>query len=115
MLKWMVYYEDWNGKKIEPFNVFRHGGFLNDLRKAAKKVHVREDIKEEKEWFLDQLRRSLGYYYWSKCEWELVLTPWVCREGVKDVKIDVYSQVMMNWEVFSEYVWKNRKELRKNE
>lgn len=113
MLKWYVFTENWNGKKIEKYNIFDHGSFLEDCKKQAKKCHVREDIPEEKEAFLKQLKRDLMYYFWSKCEWEIILSPWIARDGVKEVKIDVYDQVMLNWEVFAEYVWANRKELRK--
>ena len=115
MLEWNVYYESWNDRKIKSFNIFNHGRFLEDLKKAAKKVHIREDIPIEKQMFLDQMRRDLQYYFWSKCEWELVLASWVGREGTEDIKIDVFDQVMLNWPVFSEYVWQNRKELRKKE
>lgn len=112
MLKWYAYYESWNDHEIKPFNIFDHGGVMEDLRKAAKKVHIREDIPEEKEEFLKILKRDLKYYYWSKCEWEIVLTPWVGSGKTKDIKIDVWDQIEMNWDIFSEYVWQNRKELK---
>ena len=115
MLEWNAYYESWNDRKIKSFNIFEHGRLMEDLRKNAKKIHIREDIPSEKEWFLDQLRRDIQYYFWSKCEWELVLAPWVGNGRTQDIKIDVYDQVMLNWPVFSEYVWQNRKELRKKE
>ena len=113
MLKWYAYYESWNDREIKPFNIFDHGGLLEDLQKAAKKVHIREDIPEEKEEFLKTLKRDLMYYYWSKCEWEIILSAWIRSDRVKEVKIDVYDQVMNNWHVFSEYVWANRRELKR--
>ena len=113
MLKWYAYYESWNDREIKPFNIFDHGGVMEDLRKAAKKVHIREDIPEEKKAFLEHLRRSIMYYYWSKCEWEIVLTPWIATDKVQDIKIDVYDQIMLNWDIFSEYVWSNRRELKR--
>ena len=113
MLKWYAYYESWNDREIKPFNIFDHGGVMEDLRKAAKKVHIREDIPEEKEEFLKVLKRILMYYYWSKCEWEIVLAPWIATDKVKDIKIDVYDQIMLNWDIFAEYVWSNRRELKR--
>lgn len=113
MLKWYAYYESWNDREIKPFNIFDHSGVMEDLRKAAKKVHIREDIPEEKEEFLKALKRSLMYYYWSKCEWEIILSAWINSDRVKEVKIDVYDQIMLNWDIFAEYVWANRRELKR--
>lgn len=115
MLEWNVYVENFNGRKIEKHNVFNHWSLMEDLRKDAKKLHVRER-PEEKEWFLERLRRHIQYYYWSKCEWEIIITSWPPdKMNFKDEKVDVYDQVMLNWDKFSEYVWQNRKELRKKE
>ena len=113
MLEWYVYVSDFNSGKIEPYNIFSHGYFLQDLQKAAKKVHVREDIPEEKEAFLATLKRDLMYWYWSKCEWEIIIDHWVGRLDSKDIKVDVYDQVALNWDIFCEYVWNNRRELKK--
>ena len=114
MLEWNVYVENFNGRKIEVHNVFNHCGLMEDLAKDMKKVHVREDRPEEKKWFLERLRRHLMYYYWSKCEWEIIITSWPpVKEGFKDEKVDVYDQLLLNWPAFAEYVWNNRKELKK--
>lgn len=112
MLEWYAYYESWSKGEIVPFNIFDHGRLLEDLQKAMKKIHVREDIPEEKEEFLKILKRDLMYYYWSKCEWEIILSAWINSDRVKEIKIDVYDQIMLNWHIFSEYVWANRKELK---
>jgi hypothetical protein len=31
----------------------------------------------------------------------------------RDEKIDVYDQVRLNWDVFIDWLWENRKELKK--
>lgn len=80
----------------------------------------------------------MAYYYWSKAEHEVVITSWVPyitmseldrlnteREESKKKyardpyslyvnprvgeKVDVYSQVMLNFEVFVDYVWSHKK------
>ena len=51
------------------------------------------------------------YYFWAKCEWEVLITPWVGGKGVEDKKVDVCWQIMNNWDVFVDYVWNNRKKL----
>ena len=56
-----------------------------------------------KEVFSDQLKHILQYYFWGKCEWEIVLNH---DNGTNsDRKIDVYEQVMLNWDKFVEYCW----------
>lgn len=105
-LYWGVYRESFNGgREIEEYNIFDHGGFMQDVKELARK-------RLNKEQFCERLRRSLLYYYWSKCEWEVVISQWPPSERYKSRKVDVYSQVMLNWDVFCEYVWKHRKELK---
>lgn len=94
----MIIY-DINSKKMETFNIFKHGRFSEDVLKSFKKY------KKDKEQFISSLRSSLMYYYWCKAEWEILIEPWVGGKNVEPVKIDVYWQVMNNWERFSEYVW----------
>lgn len=106
-LKWNVYYHDINKQKMEIWNVFQHYGFLEYVQRALKKFKTKEE-------FAKQLRRELLYYFWSKSEWEIIISPWVGGDREKDsVKIDVYDQVMLNWEVFVDYVWSNKKEILK--
>ena len=103
-ITWNVFYHDSNGRKIDTFNIFEHGTFREYVKKAARKVQSKED-------FAKQLRRELMYYYWSKSEWEVIITPWTGREGHEDKKVDVCWQVMNNWDAFVNYVWENRKKL----
>ena len=100
-LRWYVYYHDWNDNKIKTFNIFNHGGFNEDVEKYLKKY-------KDKDEFAERLKSSLMYYFWSKCEWEVVITPWISRKNTEDIKIDVYDQVMNNWEIFLDYVWNSK-------
>lgn len=104
MIAWNVYYHNVNADRIEVVNVFRHGGLVKDIASAVKK-------RKNKEEFAEELRRSLFYYYCSKCEWEVLIYPWCGSRDNKPIKIDVYDQVMNNWEIFLEYTWENRKNL----
>ena len=103
-ITWNVFYHDNNGRKIDTFNIFEHGTFREYVKKAARKVQSKED-------FAKQLRSELMYYFWSKCEWEVLITPWVGGEGKEDRKVDVCWQVMNNWDAFLDYVWVNKKKL----
>ena len=105
MLEWNVFIEDFNGKRITTYNIFNHYGFLSDI---GKNKHL------SKEEFIDKLKSSLMYYFWSKCEWEVILSDWPPspkERGFKQEKVDVYRQVRLNWNVFTEYVWEHRNEI----
>lgn len=98
-MQWNVYVGDFNGRNIKVYNIFNHSGFAEDVKKIYKKY------KDDFEVFSEAIRRSLSYYFWSKCEWEVIVSHWPPREDFRDEKIDVYSQVMLNWDVFIKYVW----------
>jgi len=103
-----VYCEDVNRRIFRQFNVFNHGGFAKDTQKNFKKN------KDNREAFGEQLRKDAMYYFWSKCEWEIIVSSWPPSDRTSDVKVDVYDQLMMNWDIFEEYVWNHRKELNKH-
>ena len=107
MLEWNVYYGNFNSREIETYNVFRHYGFVEQCRKELRKY------KDDREGFLKEVRGWLMYFFWSKCEWEVIIQQWPNNERFHDKKIDVYDQVIMNWDKFADYLWENRKELGK--
>ena len=107
MLEWNVYYGNFNSREIETYNVFHHYGFVEKCRQELK------NYKDDREGFLKEVRSWLMYFFWSKCEWEVIIQHWPNSEGFHDKKIDVYDQVTMNWNKFADYLWENRKELRK--
>ena len=96
---WRVFVENFNGKRIEEYDIFEHHGFAEDVRKAYCKH--RNDFDA----FAEKVRGSLFYYFNSKCEWEVIVSAWPPSERVPERKVDVYEQVMLNWDVFIEYVW----------
>lgn len=153
MLCWNVYYSDFNTREIKVFNIFDHWSFYDACRKAKRK------FKDDKDGFANEVKSWLQYYFWSKCEWEIILDHWpngewydlrttvtvkqmadmfdstgkaheswhisdnvmdkevslrVFPEWYKyhDKKIDVYEQVMNNWDIFIDYLWDHRKELK---
>lgn len=107
-MKWFVIYHNINADRIETFNVFDHWRFVEDIASMVKKRKNREE-------FAEGLRRSLFYYFCSKCEWEVLVYPWCGSRNDNPLKIDVYWQVMNNWDAFLDYTWENRKLLTKRE
>lgn len=130
-LEYYVYYHNFNGKSIEKFNIFEHGRFFEDVKKDLKKCKTKEE-------FAEKLRGHLFYYYCSKCEWEVVIVPWVPHITISELnrlnaerektlkehnrepyslyvnpdvgeKVDVYEQVMMNYDIIVDYVWAHKK------
>ena len=101
-MTWHVIYHDSNRREITTVNIFKHYGFRRDVINAANKC---SDFTS----FSKEVGAALQDHFWSKCEWEIQITPWVGRAD--PVKIDVYDQVMLNWEAFIDYVWNNRTSL----
>lgn len=130
-LEWHVYKNEFNQKKIVKFNVFDHWRFEEDVKKALKKCKTKEEFAED-------LKKNLTYYFWSKCEYEVIVTSfpvhikkdeldrlnqrfkeniakygheplgtWIRPDVYK--KIDIYDQVMLNWNVFLDYVWSHKR------
>ena len=128
-LVWNVFNEC-NGE-ICPLNIFEYNyKFLEDLLTAKRKYN--NNFEE----FAEHVRKSLQHYYWSKSEYETVITTWPPyieseelnrlnkekhereirnRPFYRDVvnltiryKIDIYTQIMMNWDRFIDYIWSNK-------
>jgi len=106
-LVWNVYYHNWNKDKLEQFNIFEHGRFREDIEKICIEFKRSEQSQAELplqiEKFAERLRRELSYYFWAKCEWEVVITkkddrvimtPWV---GRTEIELDVTNDKDFDW------------------
>lgn len=96
-LEWNIFYYDFNAKEIKVINVFNHGRYKSDVEELLNKC---TDMEE----FSDKLLSVTLYYFWSKCEWETVIYPWVGDENSAK-KVDVSWQLKNNWSRFVEYLW----------
>lgn len=97
---WNVFREDVNRKKIYEYNIFTHWKFMEDCTKTFKKYKGDRDVIEE------EIRRWLLYYFWCKCEHEVVITGFPTCSTER--KVDIYTQVFINWDRFFEYIWNNQ-------
>lgn len=130
MMKWMVYKENFNTKEVVPYNIFDHTIFYEEVEKLK---NLRKPLTKEE--LSTKLKRLLRCYYWSKCEYETVITSWppyispqeiqklnkeaqqyeekfgspLCKVPVSlsvGIKVDIYDQVDLNWDAFVDYVYK---------
>ena len=152
-LVYNVYHENSNRRKIEVVNILGYSIVkkkLDELRKLYRKglkkflsegtftyhSYLSGDIvfkghddfyeKFKTEIFAPEFKNTLMYYFWSKCECEIILTNWPtsfkvdiekldatkhdCRDFIDlevAEKIDMYDQVMNNWQLVLDYVWNN--------
>ena len=95
--EWYVYVEDYNAKTIKKFNVFHSVNFLKGCKETFKKFKDVELIEKE-------IKNWAKYSFWSKYEYEIVLSAFPYAVNFKNVKIDVYDQLEMNWDSFFRYV-----------
>lgn len=96
-LCWNVCYYSSNAKDFKIFNIFEHNKLAEEVNNIMSKSW------ESKRFFGEAVRKELMYYFWSKCEYEIVLESWPVGDVQK--KIDVYDQVMLNWDRFVDYLW----------
>ena len=94
---WRVIVEDFNRRRIADYDVFEHHDFAEDVRKAHS------EHRDDFDAFAEDVRKSLAYHFWSKCEWEVVVGAWPPSDRVPQRKVDVYEQVMLNWDAFAAY------------
>lgn len=103
-MRWNVFRIRCGDKGPSCFNIFDHGGFRKDICEITKRC-------KEKDEFAEEVRKSLMYYFWCKCEYEVLISPWPYNpERDKMTKVDVYWQIRNNWDAFIAYVWEHRKE-----
>lgn len=99
-LEWYVLNYDFNGKKVENFNIFKNSRFLECLEKTLKHFKDTNDY----EVFKNELKTDLMYCFWSKREYEISVGD--AFENNLDMfeKIDVYSQVLPNLDNLAMYL-----------
>ena len=102
-LKWFVFVEDINSKRINVYNIFEHKDFMEDCDDAWKD-YINDEHRDFSK-FKKDIESNLMYYFWSKCEWEIVLSDFPPSDSFQKKKIDVYQQVKINWDICIDYVF----------
>lgn len=129
MLTWKVFIEDINSRKIKKYDIFASGNWEEIAR------DLKESTKDKQE-FEIEFKNKLMHQYWSRCEYEVIITSWPPYITSKEIerlngeidkiiksggrtpirmsprlevsqKIDVFEQLMLNWNIFIDYVYSN--------
>ena len=85
---------DFNGKKVENFNIFRNSRLIDGIDKLLDNFVSFDSFCEE----LDSLLR---YCFWSKREYEISVADAFEEDLSKYEKIDVYRQVAPNVKIIA--------------
>lgn len=82
-----VIWYDINKNKFEPYNVLPH--FINSYNKVKNKRK-----SESKESFKQWVLAESMYHFWSRCEYEILLSDWPSQTTTE--KWDIHAQIVMN-------------------
>lgn len=96
-MEWYVLNYDFNGKKVEDFNIFRNIKLLRFLDEARENF-----ITFDK--FVEDLDREFRYCFWSKAEYEIMVGDLFEQDLDKYEKIDVYRQLKPNVKTIAKYI-----------
>lgn len=101
-LEWFVFVEDINRKRIKVYNIFEHKDFMEDCDGAWENYkNKHHDFSR----YQEDIDGILMYYFWCKCEWEIILSNFPPSDSFQKKKIDVYQQVKINWKKFMDYLF----------
>lgn len=98
-LHWYVIMADFNHKDVVSVDIFNHSYFAKDVNHLLD-----SDISKQE--FSNKLRSYVNYYFWSKCEYEIIVDSFPQTSINK--KLDVAYQLKINWDNFLNYVWGNK-------
>jgi len=99
-LRWHVLYHSMNKNEITFFNIFDHSSFADSVATILVAVENKEELA-------NNILPELQYYFWHRCEYEVIVSPWPPRDKPKE-KIDAYKQVRANIGAFIDYIWSKK-------
>lgn len=138
-LTWKVFEYDINAHEIKVADVFNSNWVFRADMYYDYKHCKNENGEEDFDKFAKAVLSNIMYYYWSKCEYEIIVSSWPSSLNEAELKalmselekqkaeypdrrnyyvypplegaekVDVATQIIMNWEPFISYVWENRK------
>lgn len=92
-MKYNVILWDINKREFIPYDIFPY------LRKEYQRAIEREEEPKTFDEFKEFIRKESMYMWWSRCQYEILLSDWPCQTTIK--KIDVHYQIMMNIDIIT--------------
>ena len=98
---------DFNYKKIKPYNIIPY--FIEEYKECQKYSKKYNDLdyykvpvtfEEFKKFVEDRSRQR----FWSRCEYEFIVSSWPPSKNREEQKIDIHQQIMMNINVITKIV-----------
>lgn len=68
----------------------------------TKKMDSYKETPESRDEFREFVKNEARYQWWSRCEYEILVSDWP-KHG-KEIKIDVYDQVLMNLNIITDII-----------
>lgn len=68
----------------------------------TKKMDSYKETPKTRDEFKEFIKKEAMYQWWSRCEYEILVSDWP-KHG-KEIKIDVYHQVLMNLDVITDII-----------
>lgn len=96
MKNFYVIIYDTNRKEFIPYDIIPY------LEECYYEMKDRPSTLEEFKIFI---KRYSTYQWWSRCEYEIILSDWPNKSQEK--KIDVHSQVLLNLDTIAEILMKD--------
>ena len=88
---------------IEDFN--SHGFVAYDVIPYIMQRYKEERAKPTTfDQFKEFVERKSFYQWYSRCEYEIVLKPWVGKDENSEQRIDVYWQILLNLDIITQIV-----------
>lgn len=103
-LKYNVLYHDLNSDNFKYYNIFVYGSFNEYIKK-----HLKESATKME--FAEKIKSELRYYFWSKTEWEMIITkkddriimtPWCGSRNMPE--FDVTDNKDLDWPLFYDWI-----------
>lgn len=68
----------------------------------TKKMGSYKETPKTREEFKEFIKKEAMYQWWSRCEYEILVSDWPKHD--KEIKMDVYYQVLMNLDIITDII-----------
>lgn len=116
-INFYVLYKDFNTGEMTTYDVMPtlYNSIFNSKGKFSKSFsfYDKENHDYRRVKTINELRTFIEnhfrYHYWSKCEWEFIVSDWPPTKENRSVKIDVFDQLKPNIDLITNIVWEQIK------